>query len=215
MINLNVEADKIAHSLDAPFDFALKQRVIATIIDARATLIRQTFIKNDLIPIECIQAFGVKVEKEHPFGLYYKDGYKLSVKSVDTVPNPIRLDSDSPFISITSMDGSINFSFGDFATVAFNSNAGKFVSGTGRYIYHGERIALYTNNAALLTSPIVIVRGVMANPLEVKDYSGLYSYGIEKFPMPMDMLVIIRDMIRRGEFAIKPETREITLNDEK
>jgi hypothetical protein len=100
------------------------------------------------------------------------------------------------------------------ATVRFNSHAGEFVSGTNRYIYHGERLGLYTNNSSLLTSPIILIRAVFEDPFAIKDYSGLYTYGLDKFPIPLDMMATIRDLILSKDLRIKPETKEITINND-
>ena len=212
MINLDNEASIIAHDIDKPFDFALKRRIIATLITGRSYLLRQSIVRNKRIPVECIQVFAIPVEKAESFSLYYIDNYKVSVRTREVVPIPIRTDMDSPFISVTSLDGSINFSYGDIATIRFNSHAGKFVSGTGRYIYHGEHVAAYTNEGSLLTSPMLLFRGVMENPLLVKDYANHYRYSEDNFPMPGDMAMTLRQMILKGELAIIPESQTIPVN---
>jgi hypothetical protein len=212
MINLEIEAAIVAHGIDKPFDFALKRRIIAAYIDARARLLRNSITSNKQIPSDCIQSFAVPIVKAESFSLYYLDNYKLSVRTVDRVPVPIRLNQDTSFISITSIDGSINFAESDFATVRFNSSAGKFVSKTGRYIYHAEHIACYHNEPALLTSPFIMIRGVMENPLEVKDYLNQYVYNEENFPMPMDMAYDIRQMILKGDIVIPPSEQTIPIN---
>lgn len=213
MINLEEQATIIAHGIDKPFDFALKRRIIAAIIDARARLLRNSITSNRQIPTECIQSFAVPVEKAESFSLYYVDNYKVSVRTVQKVPVPIRLSQDTSFISVTSLDGSINFASADFATVRFNSHAGKFVSNTGRYIYHGEHIACYHNEGSLLTMPMIMIRGVMENPLLVQDYLNQYVYNEENFPMPLDMAYDIRQMIIKGDIVIPPASQTVPIND--
>ena len=212
MINIKQEAEIIAHGIDKPFDFALERRLIATIIDGRARLIRNSIKSNRDIPSECIQTFGMEVEKVEAFSLYYKDDYKVSVKTKERVPTPIRLDNGIPFISVTSQDGSIVYSNGDFATLKFNSNAGRFVSNTGRYIYHAEHIACYHNEGTLLTSPIIVIRGIVENPLEVSDVLNHYVYSEDNFPMPMDMAYDIRQMIYTGDLRIVPANQTVTID---
>lgn len=213
MINLETEAAIVAHDIDKPFDFALKRRIIAIYITTRARLLRDSLTSNKSIPSDCIQSFAVPIEKAESFSSYYVDNFKLSVRTREKVPIPIRLNTDTLFISVTSVDGSINFAFSDFATVRFNSKAGKFVEGTGRYIYHTEHIACYSNNATLLTSPYIVIRGVMENPLLVKDYLNQYVYNENNFPMPMDMAYNIRQMILKGDIVIPPESQTVPIND--
>lgn len=215
MINLKSEAKILAHDIDKPFDFALERRLIATLISGRALLLHRSIVRNSHIPSSCIQVFGIPIEKAEAFDLFYNDSYKTSVKSKYEMPTPMRTASDTPFVSVTTLDGSINFAYSDIATVRFNSNAGQFVENTGRYIYHGNKIGAYHNEATLISSPILMVRGVFENPLLVKDYSGHYRYSEENFPMPMDMATEIRQMILKGELRIVPATQEITINDDK
>lgn len=215
MINLEIEAAKLAHAIDKPFDFALKRRLISTFIDGRAMLLRRSITSNRHIPATCIQSFAIPISKLNAFDINYVDNYKVSVGTVETVPSPIRLNTDIPFISVTSLDGSINLAHSDIATVRFNSSAGQFVSGTGRYVYHGEYVSAYHNEGALLSMGMLMFRGVMENPLDVKDYSGKFIYSETRFPMPMDMLMEVRNMILQGELNIVPETQEITINDDK
>lgn len=215
MINLEEEATIIAHSVDKPFDFALKRRLIATIISARATLLRHSITSNRQIPSECIQVFALPIEKAESFSLYYIDNYKTSVRTKVKVPTPIRINSPEPFVSVSSLDGSINFSFADIGTVRSHSKGGKFVSKTGRYIYHGHHVGAYSNEAALLSMPMLLFRGIIENPLEVRDYANHYVYDEEHFPMPMDMAITIRDMIRKGDLSILPESQTIPINDNK
>ena len=213
MINLEIEADRLAHIIDKPFNFALKRRLIYTIIQGRAILLRQSIMRNRKIPNECIQSFGIPIEKVQSLSNYHVDNYKISVVTKYTIQQPIRYDFDTPFVSVTSLDGSINFTHSDLNSIKFNSHAGQFVSGTGRYIYHGEKIAAYHNEPALLTATMLLVRGVFENPLDVRDYSGLYTYNEEHFPMPADMIMTIGDMIKKGDLTIAPETQQITIND--
>ena len=60
---------------------------------------------------------------------------------------------------------------------------------------------------------LLLVRGIFEHPLEVTDYSGLYVYNEEHFPMPLDMTLQIADLIRKGELAVAPETQQVTIND--
>lgn len=212
MINLETEAAIVAHGIDKPFDFALKRRIIAAYITARARLLRNTITSNKEISADCIQSFAIPIEKVESFSLYYIDNYKVSIRTKEPVPVPIRLNTDTPFISVTSLDGSINLAFSDLATVRFNSHAGKFVSNTPRYIYDANIIAGYANEATLLSSPMLLFRGVIENPLLVNDYSGRYRYNEEHFPMPMDMAMDIREMIRKGDISILPENQTVTID---
>lgn len=213
MVNLEIEAAKLAHSIDKPFDFALKRRLIRTLMDGRALLLRQSIMRNKKVSNECIQSFGIPIDKVKAFTNYYVDNYKISVISRYDIPDPLRYDFDTPFVSVTSLDGSIGFTHSDLGSLRFNSHAGEFVSGTGRYIYHGHKIAAYHNEASLLTADMLLVRGVFEYPLDVKDYSGLYTYNEEHFPMPLDMVMQIRDLINKGDLRIAPETQEVTIND--
>jgi hypothetical protein len=212
MVNIEHEASIIAHSIDKPFDFALKRRLIDTIITGRALLLHRSMARNNTIPPECIQSFAVPIVKAESFSLYYIDNFKASVRTREPIPTPIRMTLDVPFISVSSLDGSINFSYSDITTVRTNSHAGKFVSKTGRYIYHGEHLGLYHNEPILLTQTMVLVRGIMENPLKVRDYANHYTYSEDNFPMPMDMAMDIRQMILKGELTIQPESQTVPIN---
>lgn len=212
MVNLEEQAAIIAHGIDKPFDFALKRRIIATLIGGRATLLRHSITSNRNIPSECIQSFAVPVEKAESFSLYYIDNYKVSIRTTVTIPTPIRLNLPEPFISVSTLDGSINFSYSDITTVRAHSNGGKFVSGTARYIYHSNKIGAYCNEGFLLTSPFIMIRGIMENPLDVKDYSNHYVYNEKNFPMPLDMVMDLRHMILKGDLAIIPEDQTVKIN---
>ena len=215
MINLNTEVAILAHDIDKPFDFALKQRIIAAYITGRTSLLRRSITSNKQIDSSCIQSFAMPVVKVPYLSLYNVDDYKISVKTRYRLPVNIRINNDTPFISVTSLDGSINFTYSDLASVRFNSNAGKFVSGTGRYILDNDIVALYHNEPTLASMSMVLFRGVFENPLNVKDYSNRYKYSIEMFPMPADMAYEIRMLILKGDLQIPPATQEITINDDK
>ena len=215
MINLKTEAAILAHDIDKPFDFALERRIIAIYITGRAMLLRRSITSNKQIDASLIQSFAIPIVKTKAFELHNIDNYKLSVVTREKVATPIRLNLDTPFISVSSLEGSINFAFSDITSVRFNSHAGQFVSGTGRYIYHNNYVAAYHNEPALLSMTMLLFRGVFENPLEIKDYSGRFVYNETNFPMPMDMAMEIRSMILRGDLQIPPETQEITINDDK
>lgn len=213
MVNLEIEAARLAHIIDKPFDHALKQRLIYTLMQGRALLLRQSINRNKKVSSQCIQSFGTPIEKVNAFSNYYIDNYKLSVVTKYDVPVPLRYEFDTPFISVSSIDGSINFSHADIGSLRFNSHAGQFVSGTGRYIYHGEKIGAYHNEPVLLSANMLLIRGVFEDPLAITDYSGLYTYNESHFPMPADMTLQIGDLIKRGDLSIAPENQEITIND--
>lgn len=213
MINLKEQAAILAHDIDKPFDFPLERRLIAMLIDGRASLLRRSITSNKAIPAECIQAFSTPIEKAGVFGAYYVDNYKVSMKTKDSVPIPIRINASEPFISVSSQDGSINYAYADIATIRSNSKGGKFVSNTGRYIYHGTRVGLYHNEPTLATMGMIMIRGLFENPLLVKDYAGLYTYSEEQFPMPMDMAIEIRQLILKGELGILPTDQTVPIND--
>ena len=214
MINLVEQATILAHDIDKPFDFALKRRLIATYISGRAMLLRRSITSNRAVPAECIQSFAVPIEKADTLSSYYIDNYKVSVKTKETIPVPIRINSPEPFISVSTMDGSINYAYSDLMSIRSNSTrAGKFVSGTGRYIYHGQRIGVYHNEGTLLSTMMILVRGLFEQPLEVHDYSNLYTYNETHFPMPLDMATEIRNLILSGELKIVPESQTIPINN--
>jgi len=215
MINLEIEATNIASIIDKPLNFPLKRRIVNSIITARANLLRQSIVRNRTIPSECIQAFTTKVEKVDPFSIYYNSGYKGCKKTKEIISTPLRVNSDTPFISVSlGLEGTVLFAHSDLGAVTFNANT-KFGKGTGRYVYTSERIYLYHNHPQFLASPVVLIRGVFENPLDVVDYSGQFRYSEENFPMNMDMMITIKDMIRRGELVIQPENKEVQVDGDR
>ena len=215
MINLEVEATNIASIIDKPLDFPLKRRIINSIIRAGNTLLRQSIVKNKTVPVEVIQSFVTKVEKVQPFSTYFVDGYKAVMRTTDTMPNPLRYNSDYPFETVSAgIGGGITFANSDINTVRFNSK-GLFTGKVGRYVYINERIYLYHNSPVNVGAPTILVRGVFENPLDVVDYSGQFRYSEENYPISADLITTIKDMIRRGELAIEPEDKTVDIDNDK
>jgi len=215
MINLEVEATNIASIIDKPLSFPLKRRIIQSIITARAYLLRQSIVRNRNIPSECMQTFATKIEKVKPFSIYYNSAYLNTRRTVNTIATPLKLDFDTPFISVTAgVAGSINFAHSDLNSLQFNVNT-KFGGKVGRYIYSNERVYVYHNHPQFMAAPTISIKGVFENPLDIVDYSGQFRYSEENFPMNMDMMTTIKDMIRRGELVIPPDNKEVTIDGDR
>lgn len=208
MVNLEVEAVAIAAIIDKPLDFVLQRRIINTIVNARATLLRQSIVSNKQIPDECIQDVILKVEKVTAFSTYRNNNFKHQrVTSVD-VPTPIRTNMDTPFESVSSISGDLNFTHSRIGIVG-SQNKGRFTKQVGRYTYNNNRVRIYHNEGAFMGMSEILLRYVLDNPL---DYNGTSE---ENFPLNRDMIFTIKDMIKRGDLNIIPEDREIKVDNDK
>lgn len=212
MINLDTLATEIIHAIDKPFNIPLKYRVIDAIEHGRTVLIRRSIKSNKVIDAALIQSFGSNLEKVEIFSNFYVNDYKVNRRTINYIPSPIRLDSDSPFISVSSMDGSINFAFAEFTNLRFN-NGSQFARGTGRYMYMNN-VYLYHNEAHFASANQVLIRGVFERPLEVRDYSNHFRYSVYSYPMPDDMATEIKNLIITGELQIPPKSQEVTINSD-
>ncbi len=196
MATLNNIAENIAFTLGEQFNDTLKESIKDSIVDFRAMLIRQDLERNSISYFDYLETFNIaliRVDKSECPELAVKS-YVL--RSENKVPPPIRLKSNgrSNYKFVGSIDRTISLTFASAFEINFMSSL-PFQKNTIYYTYRDGYIYVLNN----LKIKKLVVEGIIADPRLVDDCDMPTVYADDRaFPVPVDMLVNIKDLIKRS-----------------
>jgi len=195
MATLNGIAENIAYALGEQFNDTLRQSIKDSIVDYRAMLIRQDLDNNPLSYTDYLQSFCIELEtvnKSECDGLQVKESI---LKSKQKIPKPLRIKNNGRinFKFVGSVDRSISLTFATgyelqyLEYLAFQDNVIYYTIING-YLY-------VLNNLKLCK---LLIEEVVADPRNIDDcdFPTVFPDDID-FPIPEDMLVKIKELIKR------------------
>lgn len=206
MATLNQIADRIAYSLNDPFNYQLKENIKFSVKTWRAFLIRQDILRNGLSD-EFLQRFYVDLVKVDKADACNFDLNCLILRTKFEVPKPIRLNNDILFKFVGTVDGK-PFTYVEYEEVAYTAYT-KFSTNLIRYNYTNGYLYIFGNTKLKKLA----IQAVFVNPEEINnscDEETCYKDDKE-FPISEDMIKIIISGIMSGEFKIQPKDEEVTI----
>lgn len=220
MATLNQISSIIAHRRNRGFDFAYLQQVKFTVRYWTAELIRRDVERNGMSR-EYLRRFTTKLIKVDAADTCVIDVGCEILRSVETIPTPVRLKLDEPFKYVGETGGGIisgnlawaHCELNELPLIAYN----KYTPKETRYTYINNYIYVYAfkhNNRF----KYVTIEGVFTDLTKVKDLcanSGACFTDDEEFPIGEDMLRSLIQGILTGEFKeVKgEESAEVTIEE--
>jgi len=230
MPTLNQYASKIANMVGRPGDHEMKERIKDAFKAVFANRIRQSTERNGIDSILNLTYIAEVVEVLANSMIPKPSTYTTTSKefvTLNKIPVPIRIKSDSPFISVT--DDTEHFNFINCSKVEHRLRTN--LPSTGfqcSYTLVNNKLILNITQAtecltfsnwwgypAVGTSVIpkyIKITGIFENPEEVLGmYDRTDGQDLE-LPLPNDMLEDIMLQILKVEFGIVPKETEVKIN---
>lgn len=230
MPTLNQYASKIANMIGRPGDHDVKERIKDAFKATFANRIRQSSERNGIDGILTLTYIAEVVEVSLNSAIAKPTDYTNTTKeftTVNKVPVPIRVKSDSPFISVTDDEERFNFincNRSEHRLRASSLPTGILCSYT---LINSKLILNIVTNVEDLTfsnwwgytavpnttmPKYIKITGIWENPEEV-----LGMYAVEdgqdiELPLPNDMLEDIMYQILKVEFGVIPKETEVKIN---
>ena len=218
MATLKQISDQIAGVLDRPFDDMFKERVKATFLQELATYIRQQIMKHGIdnqfktrYSITCIPVLESdnSIDPGGPTGRCFR--------SVNKVAKPVRYNSDDPFTYIGGIQGNNPYLYTPLAardyayllpSINTNLDTEDGLYYPPLYDYRNGYIYVYFLPPVSWETVAITIEGVHTSYNFIQDESkeskakGLVYNDDVDFPMPDDIIQLIKDKLLAGEFSI-------------
>jgi len=210
MATLNSISENIAFALGEQFNETLKQSIKDSIINYRALLIRQDLERNPLSYTDYLQSFCIELEtvnKSECPQLSIKEEY---LKSKQKIPKPLRIKNNgrSNFKFVGSVDRSISLTFETGHGMGYMPYL-EFQNSTIYYTIINEY--LYVLNNLKLCK--LLIEEIIADPRNIDDCDSpsIFPDDIE-FPIPEDMLVKLKQLIKKEYPQYIKDGQEVEIN---
>lgn len=202
MPSLNQITDEIADALNRPFDDMLKLRLKEIIKNERALLIREQQSKYGVDDV-FIQRYVADVEKVDK-SEYPNVSECTILRTQNKIPAPVRMNRDTPFSYVGTIDGNNAFRKGDFSHTKFMHFLSLSGGGT-TYSYRDGYVFIFSRNklkqitiTAAYDSPELVIPTETSSNIS----NGItYSDDME-FPLSRDLIQRIKEKLLSGELAI-------------
>jgi hypothetical protein len=214
MASLKLIADEISDALNRPFDDMLKERIKSIFRHELAAMIRQQINKHG-ISDHFVSNFQTTCIQSSPLIniTYNSENVDNWFRTEFKIPNPIRYTTDDPFMYVGTTDRSVPFIYtklSEFAHVGYLpiiQQAYQMVVGQtklktpARYFYVDGYIYIYAENIDEFEPIILNVEGIfVGNPNQVEN--GISFDDTVEFPMPEDMIQLVKERLLKGELSI-------------
>lgn len=199
MANLNEIADLVAGRLNDPLNEVLKEQIKFAVKYYRAFLIRRDITKNGMSN-EFLQSIKVKLQRADKADSCIASLNCPILRSVNKIPNPIRLNSDEAFKFVGSVGRQKSFTYTRLEELPF-TNYLEFNTDEIRYEWMNGYLYIF-NNLKLKYAELV---APYANPNKVKDDCDdipCFNDDME-FPLGDDLLQTIITGLLSGEFKLR------------
>lgn len=200
MATLNGIAENIAFIRGEQFNETLKQSIKDSIIEYRAMLIRQDIERNSISYTDYLQTVCVSFEKVNKSECPELPVCGAVLRSTEKVCKPVRFKNNGRvnFKFVGSVNRIKSFTFA--STFEMNVlDSLPFQKNVIYYTYLKERLYILNN----LKLKKALLEYVVADPRKIQDCDTPDVFPDDReFPVPEDMLVRIKDMVRK-EYPMK------------
>lgn len=219
MASLKLIADEISDALARPFDDMFKERIKSVFRHELAAMIRQQVNKNGLDPqfksrytTECIPT----TIGDSSYDLTTVDNKNFRTKN--KIAQPIRYNTDEPFTYVGSIDGKYPYRYVPLVSYQYDDlmpmvkkvsqlENGEELKTPIKWDYRNGYI--YVNfNDEQSEAPKLMIEGVHSTydfisdeSKESKDKGIIYNDDLD-FPMPTDLIQLVKERLFKGEFSI-------------
>ncbi len=204
-------SEEIAHDLGRPLDHALKMKIKSMIKEQRSFHLRRSYERTRSIHESYLQTFFTPITKQNLNAPYNSSAYDCSSKTLESIPNPLRLDMGSPFHDVYSHDGTILFSYTKLSSLKFN-NITTCTKHLPRYVYINGKIYTYFNRNAIIPIQGLLITGVFEDPLSIRDYNNDADYYELNYPMPYDLVSVVKQYIIQSMVNIGNDDKDVTIH---
>lgn len=206
MTTLNKIAERIAYSLNDPFNIMLLQNIKFSVNNMRATFIRRDITANNLSPeyLQRVKISFTKVDKADACNLNL-DCVKV-LKSTTHIPQYLRWKADVPFKFFGTLDGK-SFTYTEYEELPYTCY-NRFTNNIVRYaLINGYA---YVFNNTLLKH--AFLEHIFIDPNEANTLcAGCYTDD-SPYPCPADMVQQIIQTILQTEFKVVPENEQVVID---
>lgn len=232
MATLKLIADEMSDALNRPFDDMLKERIKSIFKHQLATMIRQQLNKTG-VDDQFKTRFSINCSpvsiSDSPFigitDITLASGKWL--RSDNKIPKPIRYTTDDPFVYVGITDGLVPFIYTKLFEFPYTSYLqavqqswqvvdGDTIQYPHRYFYNNDYIYVYYDAGDSETKALkLLIDGVFLGFDNVKtstndDYvNGTIFNDDYEFPMPDDMIQLVKEMLYKGELSITDDKDKI------
>lgn len=211
MASLNAIAERIAYSLNDPFNYYLKESIKFTVKHWRATLLRNDIERNGVSKIYTQSMFAdlIKVDKaEHSKLKLYENILKTTLK----IPVPLRFKADSDFLYVGELGGGNPFVYRENFELPY-TKYNKYTNNVISYNYTDGFI--YVSKNCRIKS--ILIQTIFENPAEIynlTENSDCFDPDNYEFPIGLDQLSYIVEGIIKSEIRlINPSDEQIKIDN--
>lgn len=211
---LDHSAYNLAEAMEREKDAQFLERVRYNLLYYRALFIRRDMQKNQHFSPQILQTLsGLEIESVDAAEVNGIDIGVDNMRTVNKVPEVIRLNNRHAFFYVGSIDRLVNYSYIDPRQISY-LQYDKYSQNKARYTYINGHIYLINVAPSRIT-----VQAAFQDPTQLRTFSnedGLPAYTEQsEFPIPMDMLQGITTGLLSGELKLvgDDKTNEININD--
>lgn len=234
MATLKQVSDQIADALNRPFDDMFKERVKAVFKQELANYIRQQINKHGIdSQFKTRYSTVCKPTSYGDSSLDNSGNHIMTYRSINKVATPVRYNTDDPFTYVGNINGKVPYKYTNISAIEYDNllpmvkksydleEEGLVVP--TRYDYRNGYIYVYFGQPMTFETVNIMIEGVHNTyefigdeSKDAKDANLTYMDTVE-FPMPDDIIQMIKDKLLSGEFSIiddkdKIESRHIDNN---
>lgn len=209
MTTLNAIAENVAFIRREQFNNTLIESIKDSVVDYRAMLIRQDLQRNALSYTDYLQTVCVEFERVNKSECPELPVCDYVLKSKETVPRPVRLGNNGRinFKFVGSVDRRKSFTFATGNELRYLSSL-PFQRNVIYYTYLNNRLYILNN----LKVKRALIELVVADPREINDCTMPNVFPDDMpFPVPQDMLVKIKDLVRKEYPQVIADGSEINI----
>ncbi len=206
-------ADFIAGRLNKPFDEVLKDSIKFSIKTYRALIVRRDFERNPLSK-EFLQSMTVDVVKVDKADTCVINVGCPVLRTKNKIPKPVRLNSDTVFKFVGSVDRSLSFTYTELEELPYTFE-NTFTSKILRFNWTNGYLYIFNRNKI----KFLTIEAIFADPtLVMDDCSDTECFTDDsEFPLGDDMIqMIITGMLAgNSEYKLlKPDDQEVKIDTE-
>lgn len=207
MASLNQLASGVTHDIGQPYNYVLLKRVKDMFIQNRATLLARSIDKKG-VGDTYIQRYVVDLEDVDSADSCEVTLDCIVKRTSNKIATPLRIQGDAPFLLVGSANGFVVVTYASSITEVYTATNVMNVNNIPRYIYINGYGYFYNWDATKALFVAVYENPTLIYPETADDCTNGICYDDDmEFPCPIDLIVIIKEMIFKELGLIKEQPK--------
>jgi len=195
-MSLNELAYSIAEAYEKQYDNAFVRVVKHKISTFRALLIRRSIERDGVVSNHFTQTIDcIELEKSsftECCGLVLPVECQV-LRTKNTIPSPVRLKKDIPFVFVGGLTGEYNMSYKPIGAIKY-AMLGKYTKSIPFYTYANNRIYVYNKSTRR-----IMVKGIFEDPSKISAITNCNNVPCytdeDEYPISADMAALVEEAV--------------------